>query len=519
MPTITENICKEAYSRSIDLIASLVAGPEYEHLGFFASSTEKDNYKRLFTRDVFWIIMASILSEDEGLLKACRDSIRKLSRYQREDGAIPSNVSLGGKASYGIINPRIDPTTLFIIGCIRFAKRHPGKGIIDDHFGSIRKAVRYLETHCEDKKHGLLYIPRAGNWADEYLQQGFVLYDEVLWYMAIREYADLLRSRGDKDAEKYFHKAAGIKDMINARFWVKNIRQKNKEQIYEGLKKKFAFKHEGYYIHFYHSPGPDKTSFDHPRGIFDAFGNILAVLAGIPSPEQINEIVNFIEEISVNKYPLVPAHYPFFPEEMFRSSRLYQYRFKEFIGHYHNGGLWAWYTGPYVAGLIKNGKREKAEKFLQGVLKANKEKKNGMDFYEYHTGKRAIAYLEVKYPKGIDFELSTLITGIARGSRSMILFHYNRKKVDAENDIALRGLSVQRGGMVKVSAVGPDAQEALKKMSELSHNNSQGFFHCHDIIIKGSKPGGVPLLGVSAAAYVIAYKAFFEGKVIFEECC
>lgn len=512
-----ESTFKEAYLRSIELLKGLVAGPKNNHLGFFASSFNKDNYKRLFARDAFWICMASILSEDKALLQSCRESIRTLAKYQRKDGAVPSNVSRDGEVSYGIINPRVDPTTLYIIVCSRFAKRYPREKVEKEFFSSVEKAVRYLEKSWEADEYKLLYIPRSGNWADEYLQKGFVLYDEVLWYLALKEFSDMLLLLGDKRHLLYWRKAEGVKAAIQEKFWVKNLPKK--DVISERVFRKIDAEKSGYFIHFFDAPSSKETGFQNPYGIFDAFGNILAILAEIVTPDRLKEITNFIDQISVNKYPLIPAHYPLFPEETFRSSKLHQYRFKQFVGHYHNGGLWAWYTGPYVAGLIKNGERKKAKIFLKGIMKANDEKKNDMDFFEYHTGKRAIAYLEVKHDRGVDVCLSEHLAKVARKSKSMILFQFNKQKVDAEEILSLRSLNVHKNDLVKISAVGPDAQETLEKLSELRDDNSRKFFHCHDIILKGSKPGGVPFLGVSAAAYIIAYKAFFEEKVIFEQWC
>ena len=511
-----ENALKEEYSRSVELLRGLVAGPENNNLGFFASSVNKENYKRLFARDAFWILMASILSEDEVLLQSSRDSLRTLAKHQRGDGAIPSNVSRDGEVSYGIINPRIDPTTLYIIACLRFAKRYPHEKIEIELFPSVKKAMNYLERSVADDKYKLLYIPRSGNWADEYLQKGFVLYDEVLWYLALKEFSDALLLLGDKNHLLYGRKAEEVKTVILEKFWVKNLPKKDK--IAERIFKKVDPSKTGYFIHFFYAPNAKKTGFNNPYGIFDAFGNILAILAEIAPSDKLGEMIEFIDQISVNKYPLIPAHYPLFPEETFRSPKLHQYRFKQFIGHYHNGGLWPWYTGPYVAGLVKNGEKQKAELFLRGIMKANNVKKNGMDFFEYHTGKRAIAYLQVKNDQGIDVSLASQISKITRRSRSMVLFHFNRQKVDAENDLSLRGLNVHENDLVKVSAVGPDAQEVLEEISELYHGEAHRFFHCHGIISKGSKPGGMPFLGVSAAAYIIAYKAFFEKKVIFQEC-
>lgn len=506
---------REEYNRSMDLLKTLIAGPENNSIGFFASSFGKDNYKRLFTRDAFWIFMASMLTGDEGLLEGCRESIATLAKYQRDDGAIISNVSPEGKASYGIINPRIDPTTLYIIGCLRFAKRYPEERITEKHLSSISRALNYLENTWEDKDSELLYIPRAGNWADEYLQQGLVLYDQVLWYLTTREYADAIKEEEPARSEYYSAKAERIKNTIKTRFWVSNL-EGRKENMHERLKKKFDFSKCGYFIHFYFSPSKDKVSYEYPCGIFDAFGNILAMLAGIPSPEQLDKMVNFIDMISTNKYPLVPAHYPFFPEEIFRSYKLHQYRFKEFIGHFHNGGLWAWYTGPYVAALTKSKKTEAAERFLGGILKANNEIRNGMDFYEYHTGKRAIVYLEIDRENGMDLFVSRMIAELPKASRSTVLIHYSDREVDAENDMEIRSLGLKKEDRIKLSAVGPDAEEVLNKIADLKYGGTR-IFKREEVMLKGSKPGGAPYLGVSAAAYIIAYNAFFEGKIIFNE--
>lgn len=512
-----EESYQKHYEKCILLLKELITPSSYKNIGFFASSYEKDNYKRLFTRDAFWIFIASILSQDKTLLRGCRDSLKTLLKYQREDGAIPSNVSRDGKVSYGIINPRIDPTSLYVIACSRFAKRYPREKIEKERFLSIEKAIHHLEKCWEHKKHKLLYIPRSGNWADEYLQQGFVLYDEALWYLALREFSDILLLAGDKRHLKYWHKAEDVKQVILEKFWVKDLPEK--DSISKRVLEKLQEPGIGYFIHYFYSPSKKEASFGSPCGIFDAFGNILSILAGIVPPDKLKQIIEFIDRISVNKYPLIPAHYPLFPEETFRSPKLHQYRFKQFIGHYHNGGLWAWYTGPYVAALVKNGERKKAEVFLKGIMRANNEKKGGMKFYEYHRGKRAIGYFKVKNENGIDISLSSHIGKITRKSLSMVLFHSEKEKADAEDDLALRALNVNKKDIVKVSAVGPDSQEILKEISELKQDNGHKAFHHNRIILKGSSPGGVPFLGVSAAAYIIAYKAFFEEKVIFEEWC
>ncbi|MGD2279329.1 MAG: HPr family phosphocarrier protein, partial [Candidatus Omnitrophota bacterium] len=269
---------------------------------------------------------------------------------------------------------------------------------------------------------------------------------------------------------------------------------------------------------FYYSPDLASSSFRHPCGIFDAFGNILALLADIPTNDQAHEILNFIDEISKNKYPLVPAHYPFFSEDTFKSLKLHQFRFKEYVGHFHNGGLWPWYTGPYTGSLVKLGEKERASRFLEGIAKANRQKRDGMDFYEYHSNKRSKVELELLGANGLDLSLSFNIAQLVRTVRSMITVRYNGRKEDASSDILLRSLGAGQGDKLKITAVGPDAREAVEKLARLSDpHTGENFFRSGKIITRESRCGGAPLLGTSAAAYIIAHKAYFDKKILFDK--
>ncbi len=484
---IIEEKHKQAYEGSINLIKSLLAGPEYNSIGFFASSEDKQNYKRLFARDAFWIGMASLVSEESLLVDGFKTSLDTLAAHQREDGAIPSNVSPDGKVSYGIINPRIDPTTLFVIGCVQLYKKLRDKSILDEYYGPVTRAINYLENNYVNEDTGLLFTPRAGNWADEYMQQGFVLYDEVLWHIALRSYADILEIKNKSEASYYREKSEHVKELIGEKFW----------------------RDEGYFLHFFFAKDKSDTDFTQPHNIFDAFGNILALISGVATREQSAEIIRFIDDLSRNKYPLIPAHFPFFPEDIFKCHKLHQYRFKEYVGHYHNGGLWCWYTGLYAAYLSKMGDRERALKFLNGIIKANKEKKDGKNYFEYHAGKKAEVFLKVRHDNGIDLFLSFKIAEIAKAFKSTVRLLYQGKKVYADNDMALRSLNIRKGEEVKFNAIGPDAEASLKSIAGISSDEGNCFDH-KEIIVKGSRPGGAPYLGVSAAAHIIAHRSFYD---------
>jgi len=501
------------YEKSISLLKNVVAGPEYNSIGFFAASVDKENYKRVFARDAFWIGMAALVSGDMYLIQGFRDSLRTLAENQREDGAVPSNVSVEGKVSYGIISPRVDPTTLYIIGCSQFYKWIRDKSFLKKHIDSVKQAMKFLEDTWENKTMNLLYIPRAGNWADEYIQQGFVLYDEVLWSFALDEYAYLMELAGDKSSAIYREKAEKIRRTLRDDFWIKNI-DVDSVEYYRQIRQRFNFNQVGYFIHYYYVTDKEDTCMGHGQGIFDAFGNILALLTRVSNYTQSFQIIRFIDEMSINKYPLVPAHYPFFSEDIFKSQKLHQYRFKEFVGHYHNGGLWCWYTGLYVVFLEKLGHHDKAMKFLDGIAKANEEKKQGLDHYEYHSGKRSEIALTVTRKEGVDLSLSLDLKETAQESKSTVQFRRERKKAYVSDDLAIRALAIKNGETVKAIAIGPDSDIVLEKIKKLEDNSGR-CFEGKNVIVKSSRPGGIPNLGVSAAAYVLGYKAVFHKRYIF----
>ena len=509
-----EQIFRDAYDESVEILKGLIAGENHNSIGFFASSVNRENYHRLFTRDAFWVGMAALLSGDKDLIEAYDASFGTLLTNQRKDGAIPSNVSDTGGVSYGIINPRVDPTTLYILGCLYRYKLYKDPEFLSKHLASIEKAFKYLMTIWENKKLELLYIPRAGNWADEYLQQGYVLYDEALWCLALREYSEVMSDVDSSGSEYYGKKAEHVKGVIREQFWIKNLKRKN-DDIYKRVSKKFNFKEMGYFIHFYYSSGRTQSTLRNAHGIFDAFGNILTLLTGIATREQAKETIRFIDEISVNKYPLIPAHYPFFSEEIFKSQKLHQYRFKQYVGHYHNGGLWPWYTGLYVAFLSKHGDHDRAVQFLGGILKANRARKNNMNYYEYHVSKRASSELEVKREWGVDLFLSVLMSKLIEVKRSTVKVHHNKKAVNVDNDMTLRSLNIHKGDKIRISAIGPDAEEVLSDICKIEDDRGK-CFQCQGTTVSGMEPGGTPYLGVSAASFIIGYKALTENKILFQ---
>jgi len=104
---------------------------------------------------------------------------------------------------------------------------------------------------------------------------------------------------------------------------------------------------------------------------FDLLGNSLAILTGLASPERAEQIVAFVErecealraqgQLALS---LPPCLFPFIlPEDPDWRPRYARYNPP---GCYHNGGIWPFVCGFYVAALVAAGRAELArEKLLQ----------------------------------------------------------------------------------------------------------------------------------------------------------
>ncbi|MCA9221441.1 MAG: hypothetical protein KDA71_14020, partial [Planctomycetales bacterium] len=166
------NMSKEGYRRALELMHECST----KH-GFLATPTEQGNYRRIWGRDSAIIGLAAMLSEENDLIEECRLSLETLARYQGPHGEIPSNVDpTTERVSYGGTAGRVDADLWFVICCGEYW-RHTGDDVFFDRMIEPLEKVRFLLGTWEFNTRGLLYIPPTGDWADEYLQSGYVLYD------------------------------------------------------------------------------------------------------------------------------------------------------------------------------------------------------------------------------------------------------------------------------------------------------------------------------------------------------
>ncbi len=171
---------EKAKDKSLELLHNLS-----NNKGFVASFVDIDNYKRVFSRDGVIAGISALFFDDEKLNNTFRETLLTLKKHQDETGRIPSNVSLDEKLiSYGTTVGRIDSTLWYVIGFSKYYLHTKDEAFLNQFKDSIQKSFFYLKC-VELNGRGLIYIPPGGDWSDEYINEGYVLFDQLLYLFAL----------------------------------------------------------------------------------------------------------------------------------------------------------------------------------------------------------------------------------------------------------------------------------------------------------------------------------------------
>ena len=102
-----------------------------------------------------------------------------------------------------------------------------------------------------------------------------------------------------------------------------------------------------------------------------ALGNMLAILLDVASPVQARKILDYAHEVGLNEpYPIQVLYPVIHPND--RDWRHYFWvRNLNQPHHYHNGGIWPFVGGFYVAALVKAGRLAEAERQLARLAELN----------------------------------------------------------------------------------------------------------------------------------------------------
>ena len=357
---------KIGYKKAIELLKDCSTP-----FGFIAAKkkTKNGNYTRIWARDSMICSIAALKTSNKFLHETAKKSLITLLKYQHKQGEIVSNVDPNTAAvSFGGTAGRIDSNLWFIIGFSSYVRKTKDVAFAKKYFSQVTKTIHILRIHEYNHK-GLLYIPLAGDWADEYIQEGYVLYDEILYYLAYTEYA-YLKKILKKTYKEDVHKAKRIKELIQQNFWVNTL----KKNLYSPSLYKRALEKKKPYFAPYFNPGGYGN-------YFDLFAHSLAILTNITTKSQKSSITRFIKETFPENN--IPAFYPVIKSSSKKFLILKQnfsvvFRNKPY--EYHNGGVWPMVLGFYIAS-----KPPHAKKNLTYLIDTVSE--NEWEFNENYNGK------------------------------------------------------------------------------------------------------------------------------------
>lgn len=374
----------DGYARACELLHACTS-PD----GFIASPTRRQNYQRIWSRDGTIMSLAALQSGDAELIETARRTFRTLAEHQGPHGEIPSNVdTAAGRVSYGGTTGRVDADLWFIIGCGEFWLATADDEFMQRLLPAIEK-VRFLLGAWEFNNRGFIYVPQTGDWADEYLHNGYVLYDQLLYLQAQRTLARLHDAQHGSEDHGLQEKICRLRHLIRANYWFDD--SGIPDDVYHKVLYEKGLDAAS------HSAGRHWMASFAPSGYsyrFDAFANVLASLLDVADEAQRSRVDACIDNELVNaELPLLPAFHPVIQpldEDWENLQMMFSYTFRNRPYEFHNGGLWPMVTGFYVADLAHRGQQAKARRFLQAVHTANAMEMDGepWSFPEFVHGTR-----------------------------------------------------------------------------------------------------------------------------------
>jgi len=338
---------------------------ECSPIGLMASP---EGYPHVWARDSVITSLGTVLLPEH---RDClRRSLETLASQQSELGAIPNNVSVATGRLDHTNAGSVDSNLWFIIGHYLQFQTFGDTEFLRAHWASLEKALLWLR-YQDSNGCGLLEVHEAADWADLLANRFNILYDNVLWYASLRAMAALARALGVEGA-RYDALADDVRHKIRIVLWVG---PENADEWSATCPGHTEWKHTLSQV----DPVLVKRPFFLPYVAFrdfgdycDVFGNLLAILFGVANPAQVKRILDYLHQVGIAEpYPVRVLHPVIHPgnkdwREYYRNNNL------NLPDQYHNGGIWPFVGGFYVAALVKAGRIEEAARQLEKLAAVNR---------------------------------------------------------------------------------------------------------------------------------------------------
>jgi hypothetical protein len=276
-------------------------------------------YPEPYTRDMMICSLGVLTSRNEKLIKSLRRVLETLAKNQTELGHIPSLVHDPQDRGAS------DTTPLFLMAVGIYRKVLGDGSFLEE---AVQKALKWMEYQSPTNRNLVAQLPTS-DWRDEQWVLGYGLYVNTIVYTYL-----CLFGR---------HERATMVRQDMERFAITEERQHR--HVHEGL----VVKYKPYYAMWSYKVLRSER--------FDLLGNSLAILIGIASPSRAERLIKWIEHecagIRKNEdlaVDLPPNFFPYIrPDDPDWRPRYAKYNQP---GEYHNGGIWPFICGFYVAALV-----------------------------------------------------------------------------------------------------------------------------------------------------------------------
>jgi hypothetical protein len=301
-------------------------------------------YPEPYTRDLMFSMLGIAVTGNRKLLNSIRKVLETLAKNQSTLGHIPSLVH--DKDDRGAS----DATPLFLLGVGIFRQVMDEADFLKE---AVEKAFTWMDYQSPSDDALTGQLPTS-DWRDEQWVLGYGLYVNTLVYAYLRLFGKHEQADEVGHAMGKFTITGGVMH----------------RHVHEGL----VVKHKPYYAFWSYKIYSSER--------FDLLGNSLAILSGMASPTRANDMVSWIEsecahmqqngELSVE---LPPNFFPYTKPE----DADWRARYAEFNnpGEYHNGGIWPFIAGFYVAALVAAKRYTLAEEKLIALTKLVTLSRNG----------------------------------------------------------------------------------------------------------------------------------------------
>ena len=274
------------------------------------------------------------VSGEPKLMTALRRTLEALAKNQTPRGHIPSLAHDPDDRGAS------DTTPLFLFGLGNYRRTTGEPDFLEE---AAQKALTWMQYQSPDDMVMVGQLPTS-DWRDEQYVMGYGLYVNAIVYAYLVEF-------GQQD------EARTLRGLMN-RFEVTGKRKN--PHVHEGL----VSAHKPYYTLYSY-----KLFHSHR---FDLLGNSLAILTGVGSPSRSRRLIAWIEteckamrrsgELAVD---LPPNLFPFIlPEHPDWRPRYEEYNQP---GDYHNGGVWPFICGFYIAACVAAGRIQLARRKLESL--------------------------------------------------------------------------------------------------------------------------------------------------------